>query len=343
MRGMLALVAAVALGAAPKLIKPVSLHAVTGTSAVLDFESDATPDCLASLRIGGRLQVLMHPEGHVQVANKEPLAPDTLYVYALDLCGTKVTGAFRTAPRADAKHPFDFVVVGDARRHEKWAEVAHAIAAQKPAFVLTTGDNVEYPGSGPEPWRDYYVAGQELFASTPLFPAMGNHDVGGAYAEYNRAPGDHAYYAFTWGDAAFVALDTNHLDDAQLAWLAKTLPTLAGKHVFVFQHHPLYSCGSHGSDPRLQAQLAPLFEKAGVVADFAGHDHDLIAWKSNGPVRYFVSGGGGSHTYDMEDCGGAEFAMAAHGFLRVHVDGAKVTATFFDAHGSPLHATELGK
>lgn len=116
-----------------------------------------------------------------------------------------------------------------------------------------------------------------------------------------------SYYAFTWGDALFVAIDpywnmpaqnANNwvpvIGDAQYNWLKETLRGSRAKYKFVFAHHllgqgrggveaaPQYEWG--GVDPRRTqtfAQARPgwekpihqLFVETGVNVFFQGHDH----------------------------------------------------------------------
>jgi predicted phosphodiesterase len=324
------------LGEMQLVTKAPSVHAVTDHSAVLDTHIT---------RQGDLPFVIISPDGGErggELAEPQPingLEPDTHYDYAIGNPKQAVYGSFTTAPKPGSLTPFTFAVVGDSRDHGKWSELAHAIAATKPRFVLTTGDYVQEPASEKD-WNDYYRAGFELFASVPVFAVMGNHDVGPLYDRYNPAPksssGSTKFYSFTYGNAAFVAIDSNQVDAQQRAWLAQELPRLSGGPLFVFQHHPLYSCGQHGSSPPLQETLQPLFEQAHVTADFAGHDHDLIAWKPVHGVRYFVSGGGGTHLYGLHRCAETAFSREGFGFMLVTVAGAQITARFLDGHGVEL-------
>jgi hypothetical protein len=267
------------------------------------------------------------------------LQPGTEYRYVATVGTARAEGTFFTAPAPGAAGPFSFAVVGDARDHAQWATVAQGVLGKHPRFVLTTGDAVGFDSDAA--WRDYYAAAAPLFASTPVFAVSGNHDVGGGFAAYNPAPASTSHspdwYAFAYGPAAFVAIDTNQAEGAQAPWLKATLQSVKGGPLFVFHHHPLYSCGAHGSNPQLQQWLQPLLEAAQVTTDFAGHDHDLIYWSPINGVRYVVSGGGGTVLYPLGDCQ-IPFALRSYGFMLVTVDGAHITEAFYDAHGTLLYA-----
>jgi len=335
--------AALLLAAAPKWVTPVSLRALTPNSVELDFETDAAVSAHVELATAkgpaGGLTDAQHKARHSLPL--EGLQPDTAYTWKLDAGGAQAEGSFRTAPAPGTATPFTFAVVGDSRDHLTWAELAHAILEKHPRFVITTGDSI-VGGDSAEQWRDYFVAARELFANTPIYAVQGNHDLGENYARFNPPPSTGigpSTYAFTYGNAGFVALDSNTPDDsAQRAFVTHALGALSGGPLFVFHHAPLYSCGIHGSDPQLQAAFQPLFEKARVTLDFGGHDHDLIMWEPIHGVRYAVSGGGGTVTYPLHGCRGP-FAKKGYGFMLVHVAGAKVSAGFFDAHGLQLYAT----
>ena len=334
---MISLLLLTVLGELQMVKKPPSLHAVTDTSVVLDTQIQRQGELPfrfdAADGGGGSGKDLGAPQ------RLDGLTPDTAYTFSIGTSKDAIRGSFTTAPKPGSTRPFTFAVVGDSRDHGKRAELAHTIALSKPRFVLTTGDYVEDPKSEAD-WNDYYRAGFELFATVPVFAVMGNHDVGPLYDRYNSAPksssGSTDFYSFTYGNAAFVAVDSNHLDAKQRAWLATELPRLSGGPLFVFQHHPLYSCGQHGSSGQLQEALQPLLEQAHVTAHFSGHDHDLIAWKPVRGVRYFISGGGGTHLYGLRHCEETTFSREGFGFMLVTVAGAQITARFLDEHGVEL-------
>jgi hypothetical protein len=323
-----------------RVVKPVSLHAISATSVGIDWETDQ-PVAVSVALTGPKAPAegTGKPATHHLVA-VQGLQPGTQYRYECR-AGVDVMarGAFWTAPARDDKAPFTFAVVGDARNHAQWARTAAAILEKGPRFLVDTGDSVNR-GDGAD-WRDYYTAAQTLFAQMPVFATRGNHDGPDGYAEYNPWPpgglGPSAY-AFTYGNAAFVTLDSNFPDDArQRTYVERALGALTGGPLFVFQHHPLFSCGRHGSSPELQEAYKPLFERYRVTADFAGHDHDLIEWLPLGGVRYVVSGGGGTSAYSLSGCEGLPFAKEGYGFVIVKVEGAAVSMTFFDERGIEVH------
>src|SRR5213075_1899239 len=96
------------------------------------------------------------------------------------------------------------------------------------------------------------------------------------------------YFAFAYANTGFVAVDTNALNSTQTNWISGALGKMTGGPLFTFHHHPLYSCGSHGSDTSLQSTFQSTFEANKLTTDFTGHDHDLIYWSTLNSVRYVV-------------------------------------------------------
>ena len=336
----------VGTGAVPKVTvtKVVSLHAVTRSSIVVFFLTDVPVQ--ASVDYG------IATPGEQSTSEKEPttrhvitisgLTPNTRYLYAMRAGTASSTGSFMTAIdyEKDPK-PFTFAVVGDARAHDVWKKVAAAVLSKNPRFIVQTGDNNDSWGSA-ENWENYYSSGKELFANVPVFAAQGNHDTGSNYSVYNLAPQSSSssdlYYAFVYGNAGFVAINTNGSSTTQSKWVDGALHKLTGGPLFAFHHHPLYSCGSHGSSTSMQEAFQGLFEKVKLTTDYAGHDHALIVWKPVNGVRYVVSGGGGAGLYALRGCEGP-YAQSKYGFMLVTINGKAVSETLYDQDGEKLHAS----
>ena len=112
-------------------------------------------------------------------------------------------------------------------------------------LALHTGD-IPYSGgicSGDDSsWnqyiRAYFDVYQESMGDIPFYPSVGNHELNGGSCGYQgytdvyylpeNAPSGHEeeYYSFDWGNAHFVALDTNQsysAGSAQYNWLVNDL------------------------------------------------------------------------------------------------------------------------
>ncbi len=326
------------------ITKVVSLHAVTRTSIVVFFLTDvavkATVDFGKASANESSFTEATAATRHV--ITLPALTADTRYVYSVRAGTASASGSFTTAlDYAASPKPFTFAVVGDARAHTMWKTVATAVLAKNPRFIVQTGDNNDAAGSAAN-WAEYYSVAKDMFANIPVFAAQGNHDTGSNYSVYNVGPQSSSnsdlYYAFVYGNASFVAIDTNSSSAAMTGWISNALPKLTGGPLFSFHHHPLYSCGSHGSSTTLQGTYQGMFETNHVTTDFTGHDHDLIVWNAINGVRYVVSGGGGTGLYPLSGCVGP-YAQSKYGFMIVNVDGQNITQTLYDQNGVQLYST----
>ena len=217
-------------------------------------------------------------------------------------------------------------------------------------FVLSTGDAV-IRGQSAERWAVFTPIVERLTrgAGVHYFFTAGNHDVTtmppgdpnrtaglhnllGAMAKLMPPEGSprrlngYPTYAFGYGNAFFIAIDSNiAADRVQLAWVTGQLEHLDRSRyplVFTFFHHPLFSSGPHsGVQPELpngqrppdradpsslamRALYTPLFRTHHVRMTFTGHEHLFEHWAEayvDGGVSYrrddIVSGGGGAPTY----------------------------------------------
>jgi len=213
-------------------------------------------------------------------------------------------------------------------------------------FVLQSGDAV-FRGPSAERWPVFTAIIDKLTrqGNLPYFFSVGNHDVTGMPpGDPGRALGLHytlsaiaklippegsqrrlagyPTYAFGYGNAFFIALDSNIASDAvQFAWVSDALEHLDRaryRNVFVFFHHPLFSSGPHsGIQPTnpatrerapdlvepstlaLRTLYAPLFRKHHVRMTIAGHDHLFDHW-----VERYVDGGRAYRRDDVLTGGG---------------------------------------
>src|SRR6266571_7635851 len=207
-------------------------------------------------------------------------------------------------------------------------------------FVMQTGDAVVNGGDARQ-WNKSFVDLINRITTeggVPYFLAPGNHDVSHAAAlespmrkeglkNYlaaianlippNGAPrrlDGYPTYAFGYGNAFFIALDSNIAsNDKQFDWVKSQLDGLDRKryrHVMAFFHHPVFSSGPHGGaivEPptaALRARYMPLFRRHQVAILFTGHEHLFEHWieryeDAQGKHRLdqIVTGGGGAPLY----------------------------------------------
>lgn len=314
------------------------------------FETDG--DVAAEVRAGAA-RVVTHGRHHEAVVRGLP--PATRVPYRVLVAGADVGGGEVTL--YNPRRPLEFIVYGDTRSGDVGARVAALARAEEPLFALHTGD-FAVNGADEDGWRAFFRSEAPLLRDVPVYPTIGNHELfhdpdAGHFRRFFALPDGgrtRLYYSFRVGPAAFFVLDGNRPGPAQTAWLADALAKAARDgeaHLFVLEHQPPLSVGGHCGSGLAQAEWMALFEKYGVRAVFAGHDHAYERMERRG-IRYFVSGGGGAPVYaERTTCPPADRAarrvyLPVHHILRVRVDGphVEVAALPLDG-GAPLDVTRF--
>mgnify|MGYP002632315883 CR=1 FL=1 len=165
----------------------------------------------------------------------------------------------------------------------------------RPRYVIVSGDltnatpeHARYDAQVARYKQDFSAIDNDI----PLVCVCGNHDIGNrptaeSIATYQQNFGDD-YFAFWVGGVCNVVLNSSVLKDpsgapdvldAQQEWLDLQLAAARkaeAKHIFVFQHHPLFLTQPDEADQYFNLPLmrrTPLlnqFQQAGVRAVFAG-------------------------------------------------------------------------
>jgi 3',5'-cyclic AMP phosphodiesterase CpdA len=261
--------------------------------------------------------------------------------------------------------PLTFIVFGDTRSSsDAHRRLIERIRAEVPDFVLGTGDLVN-EGQDQHDWQTFFDVEGPLLRDNVFFPALGNHDRQGrgrtaeAYRQWFALPDNGSdverSYAFTWGIARFVILDSNANSFAltdQTEWLERELVAARQdkriKHIFVVMHHPPFSISLHGGQRDLRERWTPLFERYQVTAVFSGHDHVYSRAEVDG-VHYLVSGGGGAPLYPKSrrpsgiDLAAVKRFERVNHFLRVHVVGDLVEISAVRVDGTPIETISWGE
>jgi 3',5'-cyclic AMP phosphodiesterase CpdA len=238
------------------------------------------------------------------------LQPDTEYMYRVQSPGIEdEIETFRTAPGPEGE--VEAVVVGDTGSGDTPQEKLSAVMLGiEPDLVLHTGD-VVYPRGGECGYEErFYEPYNELIASAPVYPVLGNHDVlsenGEPYLTAFDLPaeksGTERFYSFDYGPLHVAALDSElyYGDDSipteqQKEWLREDLRNTDRPWKIVIIHRPPYNSSPyHGADQRVLEDLVEIFEEGGVDVVFAGHEHVYERLKPINGVQYFVTGGGGA-------------------------------------------------
>jgi len=262
--------------------------------------------------------------------------------------------------------PWRFIVFADTQAPD-WtnqlnnvimAELSQAITNEQPAFVLFGGDMVNSPLPGTtEAWIESM---QPVYqAGIPVFPAVGNHDADAVF-EIKRLLGPglpdngpegeiDQTYAVTHEDSLVLVLNvfthTNLLRVNQ-KWVDAVLATNTQTHVFAISHAPAFNVfhiDCLGSYPQERNNFWFSLKKANCRMYFSGHDHFYDHARiedgdgdPDNDIHQFILGTGGAAFYNDSvydgDNGPYNLQRVLHeqqyGYLRVEVDGLRVTATW---------------
>lgn len=259
------------------------------------------------------------------------------------------------ARQADQSY-LDFFAVGDtgtggAGQKQVAAAMGQQAQLTPPAFTLLLGDNFYELGISSAQAQDWQSKFEAIYQApdlqVPFYAVLGNHDhLGNAEAQVNYAKQNPSrwkmparYYQFTQtvGEQSvlFVALDTeplaNPLVDStqQLAWLEQSLQASTARWKIVYGHHPIYSGGQHGNNPRLIQNLKPILERTGVDLYLAGHDHDQQMLQAQGQLNFVISGAG-SKSRDVRWQSNTRYAATNLGFTRFRLSAEELVVAFYD-------------
>jgi predicted phosphodiesterase len=192
-------------------------------------------------------------------------------------------------------------VIGDYGTGEQLQiDVANQMVKSRAAFpfefVITLGDNL-YTGSQPSDFDKGFAVPYKvlLAAGVPFYATLGNHDATNErfYKPFNMNGAN--YYTYKKGSVRFFALDTNYMDEKQVAWLETQLRNAGnGNWKICYFHHALYSSGKfHGPATDLRKVLEPLFVRYGVDVVLAGHEHVYERLLPQQGIYYFTEGASG--------------------------------------------------
>ena len=229
------------------------------------------------------------------------LTPATQYWYSVGSSTEMLTEGdgfrFTTSPPVGPARETRIWAIGDSGTASSDARAvrdAFKVFTQgRPADLwLMLGDNAYGTGTQAEYQAAVFDTYPEILRSIPLWPALGNHDIGSPYFDNFTLPtaaeaggvasGTENYYSFDFANIHFVCLDSDRSDrstsGAMLSWLRNDLGATTQQWIVAYWHHAPYTRGSHDSDGEgalieMRGNVVPILEAHGVDLVLCGHSH----------------------------------------------------------------------
>ncbi|MDX2203529.1 MAG: metallophosphoesterase [Hyphomicrobiaceae bacterium] len=220
-------------------------------------------------------------------------------------------------------HLFTFAIVGDTHvkptsgdQSAPWKVndkatararfVAREMARYEPKFIIHLGDLV-HPVPELATFQEAVALTKEVFRQhhNQMHVLPGNHDIGdkpnrmmpaksvrASWIEIHESHYGPSWRSFDDGGVRFVLLNNPVLnsglpqEQAQYAWLERTLAEAEGQRIFVLMHYPLFLLspdepGTYDNiDEPARSRLLALLERHKVEAVFAGHVHNIFYHRS---------------------------------------------------------------
>jgi Calcineurin-like phosphoesterase len=274
------------------------------------------------------------PEGRTISAREGRLTglrPGTRYAWTASVGGGgRASGNFVT-PTPDPARPVRFSVLADYGdgSEPQWA-VARTIAAARPDFVLTAGDNSYLNAAEILLDRNIFRPMAEVMRSAPVYVGLGDHDLlppgdEAIRAAFDLPPGGR--YVLEQGRIQVVVLADN-TGDGGTDYARRALARGDFDRRFVVVHKPL----------RAGNPILPVLKRAGVDAVFSGNLHLYERRMVEGVQTFTVGTGGvgiGSQEFTPRSRD-AQKVIEDFGHLQVDVSPTGVRYSFIDQRGRVL-------
>jgi hypothetical protein len=226
-----------------------------------------------------------------------------------------------TAPPPEPEIPKILVGAGDiAGCSSEGDEATAALLDGIDGTVFTVGDNVYESGTDAEFEECYQPSWGRHKART--YPSPGNHEyytanASGYFHYFGAAAGEpgEGYYSYDLGEWHVVALNGMcenvggcEADSPMVRWLEEDLSANPKTCTLAYWHHPLFSSGYNGNQPKMKPTWDTLYA-ANVDVVVNGHDHAYERFAPQDPngvadsergIREFVVGTGGINLRPFE-------------------------------------------
>jgi Icc-related predicted phosphoesterase len=364
------------------------LNGVTSNSINIIWETDRPADFV--MEYGTQFPLDKKLEWNTQKIPKEgsantgtiynvtlkDLEPETPYFYAIKAKShdgsVMESGILTFTTAVGKKSPFSFAIIGDteARPHIN-DRICKLVWDERPNFLLIVGDLTDGGKADHKfEWNyEYFQGVTQLASRIPVFPVAGNGEADLYwFNRYHSLPQLDGCYSFTYGNAEFFILNSNHPVEfapggMQYQWLENKLKASTAKWKFVAHHHAPYSAdeddygdswkGKSNLGDLTIRQIVPLYEKYKVDMVFFGHLHTYqrtfpirgnLVDKENG-VIYVQGGGGGGN---LEDFAPSRAWFSAktyrgHHYFIVTIQEGTLNLKMYDTEGRMRDYLDLNK
>ncbi len=231
-------------------------------------------------------------------ANLKHLQPGSQYNYIVGSAKNNLWSDVRNfKTEKENIDKFSFVWFGDTHRSPHWGEMLQTAYKKhgETAYYMIAGDVVS-TGLYRSDWDMLFGYAKDVFSYTPLMPVPGNHDRQdglGAWMYYelfalpkNGPEKVHpeSTYAFEYGNALFLMIDSTHPNEAQTDWIEDKLKNSMATWKFVMFHFPPYNFEEPYFD--IQEEWCGIFDRYHVDMVMGGHIHYYMRSKpmNNGKV-----------------------------------------------------------
>lgn len=202
---------------------------------------------------------------------------------------------------APAGGRFTFAILGDRTGSTQpgvWEQVWRETAAERPAFVVTTGDSIEgmNDAAADREWQAAEAVWKP-YRAIPLYLTPGNHDIWSDASErlFRQHAGHAPRYSFDYEQAHFTVLDNSRSDElsaAEIEFLEQDLKAHAAAPVkMIVSHRPSWLAPVAFRNPDFA--LHRLARQYGVQYVVAGHLHQMLRLELEGVTYVSLPSAGG--------------------------------------------------
>ncbi|WP_198508533.1 phosphodiester glycosidase family protein [Bacillus xiapuensis] len=229
---------------------------------------------------------------------------------------------------AKQEEAFSFILMGDTQAPPDQTENGFGIFTEllkqskkddpDAAFMMHVGDMID-DGNLYSHWNAFFesMKEQNLAASTPIVPAVGNHEnIGNGVETYKklfRMPqnGPEEFkgtvYSFDYGSAHFAVLNTETTKEGlktQARWLKEDMARSKKQWKIVVFHRAPYYSNPQGGSGSVREVLPEAIDEAGIDLVISGHDHAYVRTfplkngkKAADGTTYIIAGSTGKKFY----------------------------------------------